>query len=391
MRAAAGTVPALLLVAMGLTAPAGGQVRTRADIETAVSAWTADVHAHQAGTIDAPARAIANWPWARISPVLERVERSASPETILRAATVYLDIAVHVPRELRPIYPTDGKVINTLDGRAMHAGQLDTQVWWARHMVNALLQRSDDPGHSARIRDWYQQIAQLFAGRLNYADQQWHLEAALLRFPNDPVLLLDRGCLDEALAGPLVQQVTHAELSAGLGLPGNSAPGTARLKFPRLSVEGHRREAEKYYTRSIASRASGEAHVRLGWLLLQRRRPREALAHLQAALDDPDAAVRYYARLFLGHARTAEGSVAAAIESFSAALELFPDAQAPHLGISRVHMREGNAAAAAAALHGITGDMPSHENADPYWTYHWCRGRDVADLPADGQRSPIRR
>lgn len=390
MRSPAGIVLALLVVPVGLPAPAGGQVRPRAGIEAEISAWTADVHAHQAGTIDAPARAIANWPWARLSPVLERIERSAPPDTILKAAAVYLDIAIHLPRELRPTYPTDGRVINTLDGRAMHLGQLDTQVWWARHMVNALLQRSDDPAHGARILDWYQRIARLFAGRLNYADLQWHLEAALLRFPNDPVLLLDRGCLDEALAAPLVQQVTYAELGAGLGLPGNNAPGTARLRFPMLSVEGHRREAEQYYTRSLASRASGEAHVRLGWLLLQRRRPREAVPHLQAALDDPDAAVRYYARLFLGHARTVDGPAAAAIESFTAALELFPDAHAPHLGISRVHMREGDAAAAAAALRHVAGGRPASETADPYWTYYWCRGRDTADVTADGQ-SLIRR
>lgn len=362
-----------LLAAGGLAASPAGQTPPPREIERDVKEWLHDVQSHHPGSLDLHATTLAHWPWRRLSKVLDHVGRHGKPEWILKAAALYLDVSTHMPLDTRPVYPTEGRVLNSVDGRPTHTGNMDTQMWWARTLVNRLLTRERlDPAVRSQALAWYQAASALFAGRLELADLQWHLEAASMLFPADPVLLFDRGCLEETLASPVVQYAAAAhEVSL------QAAPRASR-KFPVLGADEHRDRAEALFRRSLAAAPSGEAHARLGRLLLARNRPDEAIRHLQAATADRDETVRYYAWLFLGGAHAANGAWNAAKRALDQALELFPEAQSAHLAVSRLQILRGDANAARTSLQHLVGPTRlDDDRTDPWWRYGWCRGRTV--------------
>lgn len=361
----------LLVVGLGTVRASDVQVRPITDPDAV--AWLEAVDSHHPGSLDSHAVAIAHWPWKRLSGVIGLVGRHAEAAAILKGASLYLDVSTHMPIEGRPVYPTEGRSIRAIDGRPTHASNLDTQVWWARTLVNRLLERDPlDPRDREKALAWYHDVSALFAGRLSLADLQWHLEAAAMRFPTDPVVLFDQGCLEETLASPVVQ---FAAATRRQSLP---APARAAQKFPILDVAEHRDRAEGFFRRSLAAAPSGEAQARLGWLLLQRQRTGEALRHLQSATTDPDDMVRYYAWLFLGQAHAATGAWDAANRALDEALQLFPEAQSGHLARSRMLMQRGDADGARGGLAPVLDPRRLiDDRTDPWWRYIWCRGRRI--------------
>lgn len=369
-------LPAAVLVVALLTGTGFAQSERQEDKDA--RAWLEAVRTHEPGLLDDPAREIAAWPWERLSPVFDRI-RNTSGDNLLKAAGLYLDISIHLSRSTRPVYPTRGGTLETVDGRVLNTGLIDSQIWWARHLVNLLLRRRViEPEHRTAALHWYRDATRVFAGRLQFADLEWHLEDAGRQFAGDPGVLYDRGCLAEALATPMIQHATAA-------FADTSAPSASRsVRFPHLGAEQKRHEAERYYRESIAAGPSAEARVRLGWLLVQRGQAREALGHLEAGATDPDPVVRYYSRLVLGRALADLGDHERAITSYGAALDLYAEAQAPHLGISQVEMARGRAQAARAALGRLVAvERVRDDRTDPWWVYDWCRGRDFEDPRPD--------
>jgi tetratricopeptide (TPR) repeat protein len=367
-----------VLPAAGLGIVLAAQVPPPRDIERDVEAWLDAVQSHHPGSLDSHATTLAHWPWRRLSKVLDHVGRHGDPQWILKAAALYLDVSTHMPLDTRPVLPTEGRVLNSVDGRPTHTGSLDTQVWWARALINRMLARAKlDPENRSEALAWYHAVSALFAGRLELADLQWHLEDASTHFPADPIVLFDRGCLEETLASPVVQYAAAAHDAA---LP---APLRASRKFPVLKAAEHRDRAEVLFRRSLAAVPSGEAHVRLGRLLLERERTDEAIRHLQAATSDRDDVVGYFAWLFLGQAHTAKGTWAAAQDALDQALALYPQAQSAHLAVSHVEILRGHAHAARLGLQPLVDSRRLNDDrTDPWWRYNWCRGRTIEGAAA---------
>jgi tetratricopeptide (TPR) repeat protein len=365
-------VVALLLCA-GFAATLSAQARFRAMLDPDFREWLTAVEAHQPGTLDLHATSIAHWPFKRLTRVLNQITDEIPPEWILKAAALYLDVATYMPIEGRPMYPTEGRSLNAVDGRPTHTSSLDTQVWWARNLVNRLLGRDRlDPADRARALAWYNDVSALFAGRLQLADLQWHLEGAAVHFPDDPVVLFDRGCVAETLASPVVQHAAEARVSS---LP---ASLRASRKFPVRTSREHLDQAAGLFRRSIEAAPSGEAHARFGRLLIERGRVDDAIRHLQSATNDPDDMVSYYGWLFLGQAYATTGAWDEAERALDEALKRFPEAQSAHLARSRLHIRRGDAATARDSLSPVVDPRRViDDRTDPWWRYLWCRGRNV--------------
>jgi tetratricopeptide (TPR) repeat protein len=374
--------PTRLLVALalvgGLVASATSQSRSPA--QENLEKWLAAVASHRPGSLDQPARAIAFWPWKVLEPVLELARRLEDSDPLLRAAVLYLDVAFHVSRSKRPAYPTQGRVLRMKDGTPAGVDVLDSHVWWARHLVDEVVKDKDVTQHQLDMAlRWYQATSAILAGRLELADQRWHLEDARVLFPDDAVLLLDQGCLEETLGSPMIQQATARYVASNPA----AVQGQRRERFP--SAGENLRTAEDFFRQSIAAADSGEARVRLGWVLTQRGRSADAVPQLEAATTDPDDAIRYFGWLFLGHVRARQSEWSQAITAYRAALEIFPEAQAAHLGLSRVAAEQGVAADARKWLAGLgTEAALLHDDlSDPWWRYTWCRGRDYERLHAE--------
>ncbi len=344
-------------------------------VDANVENWLEAVRAHTPGSLDLHARAIAEWPWEVLEPVLKKAKARKDLATLLRAAVLYLDIAVHMPQEQRPAYPTGGQVLRIKDGNPLGTDTLDPHIWWGRDLVDRVIKdkNATRPDLETAL-NWYHATSAFLASRVELADQHWHLRFARERFPGDALLLLDAGCLAETLASPMIQHATSTFVE-----PDPQAPQSSRRMRPRFpGPDEYRRQAEPLFEQSIAARATAEARLRLGWVLAQRGRIDDAMPHLESAARDSDKTIRYYAWLFIGHLGSQQTKWDAAAQSYRSALELFPDAQAPHLGLSQVAAQRG---ATGEAREWLTRSQRHNrllrdDMTDPWWRYNWCRGRE---------------
>jgi cytochrome c-type biogenesis protein CcmH/NrfG len=369
-------VTALLTLALVLLPDAAAsQSRTDAD----VARWRAAVRAHQPGTLPASTRALGEWSWDRLGPVMDELRLRGTVHDLLRGAALYLDLAIEVPLAQRPVYPTRGGAVYSQDGRPLSTHRLDSQIWTARTLVVRAMSRAGT-GETERglARRWFRTVAAVFAQRLNFADLQPHLSEALTHLPEDPGLLFDAGCAAEILASPLIQATLMS------GLPQSTAG--RRLQTPAAELAHTNRPAaflataEKHYRAALMRDPRDlESRVRLGRVLAELQRHGQAVAELQAAarLHGPPI-LQYYTALFLGDVLTDLGQLDDALAAFERAAALFPDADSPRLGISRVHSERGDAAAARRALGTSLDTTPSAAiGADPRWQYNRCSGRDA--------------
>jgi VWFA-related protein len=114
-----------------------------------------------------------------------------------------------------------------------------------------------------------------------------------------------------------------------------------------------------------------EALVRKAWLLVRLGRPADALTALDGLSGaTPDAAVRYWSRLFRGRALDALGRTDEAERAYRDALDLVPHAQAPSVALTALELRRGRHDEAyrwAAAVRGAPADL-----SDPWWQYFYA-------------------
>lgn len=342
--------------------------------------WRTAVHAHQPGTLPATTRALGEWPWNRLGPVVDQLKLRGTSHDLLRAAALYLDLAVEVPLDQRPVYPTRGGGVYSRDGRPMAAHRLDSQIWTARQLVILAISRSGSGDNERRLaQQWFRTVTAMFAQRLNLADLQPHLADVLKYMPDDPDALFDAGCAAETLASPLIQATLvwrAPESTLSSRLPSQPPSGIAPANRPAA----FRATAEKHYRAALARAPHDrEARVRLGRVLADLGRNPEALAELQAASgQEGSRMVHYYNVLFLGDVLTDLGRLDEARPAFEAAAALYPGADSPRLGISRIESERGDMRSARRALGPLTRTSPDTPlDDDPRWQYNRCSGRDA--------------
>lgn len=354
----------ILLLAALAFAPAHAQPHAlREDLAT----WERVIGAHEPGTLSREGREIGAWPWTRLKPVLDGVRLRASRTVLLKAASFYLDLAVIVPLDQRPVYPTEGGGTLGKDGQPIGAHTMDSQIRWGRHLVTMALDRFGAGDAEKELAStWLRTVTALFARKLNLADLHPHLTEALRVLPKDAGLIYESGCALETSATPMIQ----ATLRTGRSLSQNR---------PSVLLS----QAESRYRLALRDRPGDrEIHVRLGRVLTLRGRHEDAEAALrQAAGLRSDSTVEYYYWLILGDVLTKRTRWDEAATAYRRAAALYPEATGPHLGISRLYSDKGQPAAARRALEPLFSLPPdTAANGDPRWQYDRCTGRNTKDV-----------
>ena len=275
------TVPALLVLALVLAAPEGGQ-----DRDPALERY-ADLVGHYAGgDRGAAVASLGAWRPRDVEAAVDlllawRDGRGSGPSGA--SASTFAD------------FPLPSAAL--LHAETAHAAPLpaaaDLHLALAARLAEAL---SESPVH----RPFARRFCLAMALRA-YRETEWALALHLARkglklFPRDPELLLAIASVDES-AGFL-----------GL-LPPASQPSqfergslTARDLWDRTDQQRHLVEAEKALGAAIeADPAMLEARLRMGRVLWRRGRPDAARSHLEAVLRaSPPPLLGYLAHLFLG-------------------------------------------------------------------------------------------
>ena len=124
-----------------------------------------------------------------------------------------------------------------------------------------------------------------------------------------------------------------------------------------------------------------EARIRLGRLLVERRRHDEAARELATALAaNPPRVLAFYAHLFSGRAAQALGRLDAAAGHYREAVALFPGAQSARLAQSQAALLAADISGALAAIEGMKKPGGAPPVDDPWWEYPFGAGRDADAL-----------
>ena len=258
---------------------------------------------------------------------------------------------------------------------------------FGRELVNRLLRLERQ---SRFVPRWHHAAAAFLMATGRQVQAQNHLTAALAALPDDPDLLFDAACHTEVLGLPLSQQLLSNEelLARRLATLSNQRPlanAPSRGVFTRIPLaEEANREAERGY-RELLRKAPGyaEARIRLARLLIETRRAGQALEELRQVdglSESGDGALRYYQLMFSARASQMLGEGEAAAKYYAAALQSFPLAQSARIGASRIAASRGSVSAAREFLMVLDAGSFQTGADDPWWTYHFCAGRNVNTL-----------
>ena len=189
------------------------------------------------------------------------------------------------------------------------------------------------------------------------------------------MLLLYDGALHVAYAEPRVQLLLEPHI-----------PGTQRAPRPVGDAREELREAERRFERSLElAPDSTEARIRLAHVRGLRDRHEEAADALRCVAGrEIGGPMQYYAWLLLGREETALGRRDAARGAFERAMDLYPGAQSPRLGLSLLARTEGDHAAARSALEVLRDGARGEE--DPWWSFNWRHAPDADELLGEMRR-----
>jgi Flp pilus assembly protein TadD len=196
-----------------------------------------------------------------------------------------------------------------------------------------------------------------------------HFLRAIELFPDDPELLMFAAGIHESFAGARTQSAirkANIPRDVDLGVRTES-------QELRLSEQLHKRALE-------ANPLLLEARIRLGRVLGLRGRHEEAAAQLRQGVSATEPILQYYAHMFLAAELEALGNGEEARRSYQRAAALFPTAQSPLLGLSRVSSQLGDRDGAREAI-GRVLKLPvdDEKRGDPWWVYEIAFARDVTD------------
>lgn len=376
------TVLCLGVLAFFGLATAGAQMDP---VEADVALWSAEVRRHVPGTADDPARALAQWPWRRLRPILGRLFARRVPDTtlLLRATATYGDIALLVPRQQRPAYPGlytgSDRVILDNDGRWVGETWRDTHLRVAheiaRRAVRASKPRAEETALAAA---WYVAIAASLSRGHDLAGLQDHLAEAREQFPRHAEIQFLSACWAESVASSAVQAALPATDQKH---PGQMKPFDL-LRQNTLARNTNRALATDLYRRALEiDPRHDEARVRLARMLTLNGEVKQAVPLLEPVPLGTDPVLRYYHLLFLGRAYERTNRLGEARASFDAASRLFPTAQSPWLALSALAATAGDLEASRAALERVVSRTDPLD--DPWWVYDECSGRDARRIYGD--------
>jgi tetratricopeptide (TPR) repeat protein len=344
--------------------------------------WSTEVERHVPGHADDASKALGQWPWERLAPILSRLfdrNRVVMPTLFLRAAVIYGDISLSVPREQRPVYPGmytgADRVTLAKDGQSVGVTRRDTHLRLAHEFVRRVVQFPQATGEHRRVAaDWYVAQAAALAAAHDLAGLKDHLEEAREQFPEHAEIQFVSGCLAESLASPDVQAARRDANSAS-----QTKSPFQLLQEQSLARTPNLERAKHHYQRALGIHPQhSEARIRLAHVLMVDARAKDALALLEAPFETADLVLSYYRYLFLGRAYHRMGKLDEARQSYDAAAQIFPDAQSPWVALSALAAGIGDGEGSRAALERII--QRADALADPWWQYDACSGRNATRI-----------
>ncbi len=231
-----------------------------------------------------------------------------------------------------------------------------------------------------------------FGGRLtpsHLGDAQRILETGLKLFAGDPEMALALGAVHESLARPEPQrEIENRRIQARARGDADRHTGSLVRRGMnederRLASMDRRAElsaASRLFRQALAGTSSrDEASLRLGHVLMEQGKAKDAVQHLNVAAASRDAFVRYNGLLLLARAFADAGRPREAEQCYRRAAAVFPDAQAPVIGLSLLDDDAGQTDAALGGLRSTQSNVaiPTPER-DPWWVYYQGADRFAA-------------
>ena len=259
-----------------------------------------------------------------------------------------------------------------VDGQYQGDGESEGHWDAGRTILDFVRPETPDP----QILLWYRAGAATMMAHGNYVEALPHLRHALSIFPADAQLLFSSGCLYEVLASRRIQSMVRRVQAAG---------GQVAVE----NEEGNLDRAGQWYRRALQSdRNFTEARIRLGRVLGEGGKPKEAVSLLRVRTTETDPALlAYYRALFLGDVEDAIGDLPAAEAAYREASRLFPRAQSPRLSLALLAVRTGERQTLSSVLAPLREKDSGVSTADdPWWSYGLCTGRDAESLAKELRR-----
>ena len=302
-----------------------------------------------------------------------------APDTAGRSTSTVVDFGgAHVVRDEQPaIFATarDG----AMTGRA--------GADWNWSFARQLLASGTIPRSDSFASKWYHATTAYLFINAYFGEADAHVGDAATALPDDPLILFDRGCMAEALAGNLFQFVASDDraLQAFNQPSAHKEPVRRSIELP--STDALNARAEDLFRRALsADPRLFEAHVRLSRLLEIDGRHAEALQHAALALDmQPPADIVFYAHLFAARSAAALGRLDDAQRHVDAAQALFPKAESALLAASHVALLKSDPQMAFSLFERLRAVVPADQTAlaDPWILYSYGAGRLVEPLLSD--------
>ena len=293
-----------------------------------------------------------------------------------RGALLHGDAAMIVGNALGPLDTSSGNDVpvrvRIVDGESTAVGAGEFHWEMARHLLDAVR-----PGRDAMVKLWYQATASWMQQQEQYNSS--HLAHARELFPDDDEIFFLSGCEREAQAGPVLQSAARTV----------ALPTGIIVDVPSEGVA--LKDAESFFRRALALNPTrADTRMRLGHVLLDRRKPKEAADELRKALaSTADPNLLYFASMFLGAAEEALGHLDEAVRPYANASEVYPRAQSPYVAMSALARRRGDRPASIVNIERLFA-LPEDRD-DPWWRYRTVQGQHADELLAQLRRPFLER
>jgi len=344
--------------------------------------WVAAVEGHLPGLRDASIDYVAPWTDGDFDTIAGELHRKGvlsqqadglEPAFLHRAALLHAEVAMlhRGPRGYSLPGSEHRRFALAYDGRPVSAW-VGTRHW---SFGRELLDRLDAEGDADLEDDfallWYRAVAAFLQSWNEFAELEPHLRRGRKIFPRDPVLLLHEGTLHEAYAEPRIQRLYRSSRRTRrrIGDVGDELAKARTALEEALRIDP----------------GLDEARIRLARVRGLEGDHEGSAALLRECVERPlSPLMRYYAHLFLGREEHVLGRLDSAAVAYERAIELYPEAQSPRLGLGQLAWDRGDRGGTLASIAQLDSRDP--EATDPLWTYNRVHAPDVAELFAELRR-----